>query len=264
MGSWNDDDDSVWSDVRRFADRHIRVFTIGLCVLTIPLALFFLLPTILVATATPITTPVRLKATLSLTYLDKQGKVIGRQGPVAGQYVRLTQLPAYLPQAFIAMEDRRFYAHHGVDLLGLSRAAYTDLRARRFVAGGSTISQQTAKNIFLWQGESVSRYIRKIPEAYFTAMIELIWGKKRILEVYLNTIEMGKGIYGIEAAARQYYHKHAKVLTQSEAANIIACLPNPKVYTIKPQSRFVAWKSQWILRQMRNIEDDPGVQALTR
>jgi monofunctional biosynthetic peptidoglycan transglycosylase len=95
-------------------------------------------------------------------------------------------------------------------------------------------------------------------------MIELIWGKKRILEVYLNTIEMGKGIYGIEAAAQQYYHKHAKDLTRYEAATIIACLPNPKVYTVKPPGRFVAWKSQWILKQMRNIEDDPDVFALTK
>jgi monofunctional biosynthetic peptidoglycan transglycosylase len=116
----------------------------------------------------------------------------------------------------------------------------------------------------LWRGEGFIRYIRKGSEAYFTQLIEWIWGKNRILEVYLNTIEMGKGIYGIEAAARQYYHKPAKNLTRNEAAAIIACLPNPKMYTVKPQSRFVAWKSQWILRQMRNIEADSDVQALMK
>jgi len=108
------------------------------------------------------------------------------------------------------------------------------------------------------------KYVRKAPEFYYTQLIEWIWGKQRILEVYLNTIEMGKGIFGIEAAAQQYFHKSAKNLTRSEAAQIIACLPNPKVYTVKPQSRFVSWKSKWILRQMNNIQDDPDIQALIK
>lgn len=108
------------------------------------------------------------------------------------------------------------------------------------------------------------RYVRKVPEVYFTFLIELIWGKKRVLEVYLNTIEMGKGIYGIEAAAQVYYHKPAKSLSKNEAANIIACLPNPKIYTVKPRSRFVAWKSQWILEQMNNIQSDPDVRTLIK
>src|SRR6186713_168052 len=143
-----DADDSFWNEARRFADRHVRVCTWALCLLIVPVALLFLVPSILVATAAPITAPVWLKTTLSLTFLDKTGKAIGRQGPVAGQYTRLSQMPGYLPQAIIAMEDRHFYSHHGVDFLGLSRAAFTNLKARRVVAGGSTITQQTAKLLF--------------------------------------------------------------------------------------------------------------------
>jgi monofunctional biosynthetic peptidoglycan transglycosylase len=197
--------------------------------------------------------------------LTQLGSLIDGDG-LKKDHASYNEISSNAKLAAMASEDQLFPDHHGFDWSAIQKSVQINPKKKNKIAGAgaSTISQQTAKNIFLWQGEGLSRYIRKIPEAYFTAMIELIWGKKRILEVYLNTIEMGKGVYGIEAAARQYYHKHAKVLTQSEAANIIACLPNPKVYTIKPQSRFVAWKSQWILRQMRNIEDDPGVQALTR
>ena len=131
-------------------------------------------------------------------------------------------------------------------------------------SASSTISQQVAKNVFLWQGEGISKYIRKVPEFYFTKMIEWIWGKQRILEVYLNVIEMGKGIYGVEAASQAYFSKNAKAVSRKEAAMIIACLPNPKRFTVKPISRFVAWKSNWILRQMNNIQEDDDIKALVR
>ncbi len=98
--------------------------------------------------------------------------------------------------------------------------------------GASTITQQVAKNVFLWNGGSITRYIRKVPEVYFTKMIEWCWGKKRILEVYLNVIEMGPGIFGVEAAAQKYFGKSAKNLSRSEAAMIIACLPNPKIFSV--------------------------------
>ena len=125
--------------------------------------------------------------------------------------------------------------------------------------GASTISQQVAKNVFLWQGRS---WFRKALEVYFTFMIEWIWGKKRILELYLNISEMGKGIYGIEAASRYYYNKPAKTLTRTEAAKIAACLPNPKEFTIKPLSDHVAHRYQWILGQMNHLQDDPDIQRL--
>ena len=128
-------------------------------------------------------------------------------------------------------------------------------------AAASTISQQVAKNVFLWQGRG---WIRKGLEAYFTFMIELIWGKKRILEVYLNVIEMGRGIYGIEAASRSYFNKPAASLTRMEAAMIASCLPNPKNYTVKPLSNYVAGRRQWVLQQMNNLEGDPDIQNIIK
>ncbi len=108
------------------------------------------------------------------------------------------------------------------------------------------------------------KYVRKVPEAYFTIMIELLWGKRRILEVYINTIEMGPGIFGIEAASQQYFGKSAKNLTRQEAAMIIACLPNPKRFSVKPVSARVAWRYPQVVREMRNIEDDADVQAIIK
>src|SRR5204863_8051251 len=135
--------------------------------------------------------------------------------PVAGQYVRLAQLPAYAPQAVLAMEDRRFYLHHGVDLLGLSRAAYSDLRARRFVAGGSTISQQTAKLLFT---DGSRTFERKLHELANAARLEKSFSKDQILEIYLNRIYLGEGTFGLDSAARNYFGLPAASLTLSQAA----------------------------------------------
>ncbi|HRO43780.1 MAG TPA: transglycosylase domain-containing protein, partial [Flavipsychrobacter sp.] len=106
------------------------------------------------------------------------------------------------------------------------------------------------------------RYVRKAPEAFYTKMIEWVWGKERILEVYLNVIEMGPGIFGIEAAAQKYFHKSSKQLTRQEAAMIIACLPNPKRFTVKPLSKRVQWRTAGIVRQMRFMEQYPPVRKL--
>ena len=127
--------------------------------------------------------------------------------------------------------------------------------------GASTISQQVAKNVFLWQGGG---YFRKGLEAYFTFAIENLWSKKRILETYLNVAEMGRGIFGIQAASRAYFNKDAKDLTRQEAAMIAACLPNPKLYTVKPLSRYVSFRSALLLRQMETLEQDPDIQELLR
>lgn len=181
-------------------------------------------------------------------------------------YVSWDEISPNAKLAAIASEDQLFPDHNGFDWDAMKKSFANDPKKKNRVAGtgASTISQQTAKNIFLWQGEGFMKYVRKAPEFYYTQLIEWIWGKQRILEVYLNTIEMGKGIYGIEAAAQVYFGKSAKNLTRTEAAQIIACLPNPKVYTVKPQSRFVSWKYKWILRQMNNIQDDPDIQALMK
>lgn len=161
--------------------------------------------------------------------------------------------------AVIASEDQLFPDHSGFDWKSINKAMAYNKRKPNRVRGASTISQQTAKNVFLWQGRS---WIRKGFEVYFTFMIELVWGKKRILDVYLNVIEMGKGVFGIEAASQLYFNKPAKNITRTEAAMIAGCLPNPKKYTVKPLSRFVSYKHQWVLRQMNNLEGDPDVQKI--
>lgn len=179
-------------------------------------------------------------------------------------YVSKDEISPNLRLAAMASEDQLFPVHSGFDWKALEKSLNANHAKKGRIRGGaaSTISQQVAKNVFLWQGEGWTRYVRKVPEFYFTKMIEWIWGKQRILEVYLNVIEMGKGIYGAEAASQAYFGKPAKGLTRKQAAMIIACLPNPKVYTVKPLSRFVNWKSNWILKQMNNIEDDKDIQLL--
>ena len=162
----------------------------------------------------------------------------------------------------IASEDQLFPDHNGFDWKSMKKAmAYNKRKPNRSMRGGSTISQQVAKNVFLWQGGG---YFRKGLEAYFTFMIELIWGKKRILEAYLNVIEMGRGIYGIEAASRSYFNKSASLLNRSEAACIAACLPNPKKYSVKPLSGYVASERNRVLQQMNNLEGDPDIQNIIK
>lgn len=162
--------------------------------------------------------------------------------------------------AFLASEDQLFPDHNGFDFKSIKKAMKHN-RKSKSLHGASTISQQTAKNVFLWQGRS---WIRKGLEVYFTFMIELAWGKKRILEVYMNVAETGKGVFGIEAAAKKYFNKPAKNLTRNEAAMIAASLPNPKKYKIKPLSGKVASRAAWILRQMNNLDEDPDIQALIK
>ncbi len=161
--------------------------------------------------------------------------------------------------AVIASEDQLFPDHEGFDWKSIEKARKYNAKKPGRVRGASTISQQVAKNVFLWQGRS---WVRKGLEVYFTFMIEVLWGKKRILEVYLNVIEMGDGIFGIEMAAQKYFNKPAKNLTKQEAAMIAACLPNPKRYKVKPLSSFVAGRSGTIVRQMNNLLGDPDIQRI--
>ena len=163
--------------------------------------------------------------------------------------------------AVIAEEDQLFPDHSGFDWKSIKKAMEYNKKKPNRTRGGSTISQQVAKNVFLWQGKS---FIRKGLETYFTFMIELIWGKKRILEVYLNVIEMGKGIYGIESASQIYFKKSARALTRMEAATIASSLRNPKIFTVVPLSNSVAGRRQWVMRQMNNLEDDPDIQDIIK
>ena len=175
------------------------------------------------------------------------------------EHVSMSSISINAKLAVMASEDQLFPDHNGFDIKSITKALAYNKRKPGRVRGASTISQQVAKNVFLWQGRS---WIRKGLEVYFTFMIELIWGKKRILEVYLNEAEMGKGIYGIEAASRKYFKHSASKLTRSEAAMIAACLPNPVRYTVKPMSRYVAKKYPWVMRQMSNLQGDPDLAPI--
>jgi len=146
-----------------------------------------------------------------------QGKHVERD------WVPLSAIAPAVPRAVIGAEDSRFCSHSGFDLKAIEAAARKNAAGKR-LRGGSTISQQTAKNAFLWPGRS---YLRKGLEAYFTVLIELIWGKPRIMEVYLNIAEMGPGIYGVEAAAQHYYNRSAARLSLTQAARIASILPQP-------------------------------------
>lgn len=171
------------------------------------------------------------------------------------------QMGSQIGLAVMAAEDQLFPDHNGFDVKAIKKAQKHNEKNPNRVRGASTISQQTAKNVFLWQGGG---YFRKGLEVYFTFMIELLWSKERILQTYLNVAEMGPGIFGVQAAAKQYFGKDARNLTRSEAAQIAACLPNPKKYTVKPQSRYVAYRSARILRQMNNLSADPDIKALIK
>src|SRR6201992_1460433 len=173
-------------------------------------------------------------------------------------YVGMKEISPYAKLAVICSEDQLFPDHDGFDFKSIAKAMKHNQKSKS-LHGASTISQQVAKNVFLWQGRD---WIRKGFEVYFTFMIEMIWGKKRILEMYLNVSEMGKGVFGIEAAAHFYFNKPAKSLTRMEAARIAACLPNPKIYTIKPLSSHVASRSAWIIGQMGILQNDPDIKKL--
>ncbi len=169
--------------------------------------------------------------------------------------------------AIIAAEDQLFPAHKGFDWKAVEESLKGERAGksgtRSIGAAASTISQQTAKNVFLWQGKGWSRYVRKVLEIPYTWLIEKIWGKKRILAIYLNVAQTGDGLYGVEAAADTYFDKNAGNLSKGEAAQIAAALPNPVVYTVKPQSSYVRRKSKWILAQMANLDGYPEIQKLT-
>jgi monofunctional biosynthetic peptidoglycan transglycosylase len=164
-----------------------------------------------------------------------------------------------MPLAVMAAEDQVFPDHSGFDWKSIEKAMAYNKRKPGRVRGASTISQQVAKNVFLWQGGG---WFRKGLEVYFTFMIETLYSKKRILELYVNVAEMGEGIFGAEAASQKYFDKPASKLTRAEAAKIAACLPNPKKYTVQPLSNYVSRRSGWVLRQRNNLDGDSDVQQI--
>jgi len=173
-------------------------------------------------------------------------------------YVGRNSVSANARLAVIASEDQLFPDHNGFDFKSIQKAMKHNQK-NRSLHGASTISQQTAKNVFLWQGRS---WLRKTFEVYFTFMIEKIWGKRRILDMYMNVVEMGNGIFGIEAAAKNNFNRPSGSLSRQQAALIAASLPNPKKYTVRPVCRYVSIRSGWVLRQMNNLSADPDIREL--
>ncbi len=174
------------------------------------------------------------------------------------QWVPLEDIAPCMGVAVIASEDQNFPDHFGFDWKAIEKAVAHNEKSRR-KRGASTVSMQTAKNLFLWETRS---WARKGFEAYFTLLIETAWSKKRILEVYLNIVEFGDGIFGVEAASRTYFGKPAKRLSASEAALLAAVLPNPHKYHANAPSEYVRGRQEWILSQMRQLGGDQVVKEL--
>ena len=171
----------------------------------------------------------------------------GKELQLKHDWVSIDEISKNLPLAVVCSEDQNFMNHSGFDMDAIERSVEAAKRGAKRVKGASTISQQTAKNVFLWPGRS---WIRKGFEVYFTVLIEFFWSKERIMEVYLNSIEMGNGIYGAEAAANFYWKTSAKNLSRTQAAAIAAVLPNPRKYSANPPGPYVQERIGWIVGQM--------------
>ncbi|OFX60364.1 MAG: monofunctional biosynthetic peptidoglycan transglycosylase [Bacteroidetes bacterium GWB2_41_8] len=161
-------------------------------------------------------------------------------------WVSIDKISKHLPLAVVCSEDQNFMNHSGFDMKAIEQSLEASKKGKR-LRGASTISQQTAKNVFLWPGRS---WVRKGLEVYFTVLIEFVWSKERIMEVYLNSIEMGNGIYGAEAAANKYWKTSAEKLSRHQAAAIAAILPNPRKYSANPPGPYVQERIGWIVGQM--------------
>lgn len=187
--------------------------------------------------------PVPFTPLMGIRYFENPGEEIRHS------WTPIEEISPNLQLAVVASEDQNFMSHNGFDFEAI-RKAMEENKTRRRPRGASTISQQTAKNVFLWPQSS---WFRKGLEVYFTFLIELVWTKERIMEVYLNSIEMGKSIYGAEAAADFWFGKNAGNLSVAEAAAIAAVLPNPREYSANPAGNYVQQRKNWIQRQMQNL-----------
>ena len=174
------------------------------------------------------------------------------EGKIDKDWKSLEEIGKNMPLAVVTAEDQKFAEHFGFDMEAIEKAMkYNEKHKGKKVKGASTISQQTAKNVFLWPGRS---WIRKGLEVYFTFVIEICWSKERIIEVYLNVIEMGPGVYGAEAAAQYYFNKSSSKLTKKEAATIAAILPNPIRWSASRPTPYIIKKRNWIVRHMKYMD----------
>ena len=187
-------------------------------------------------------TPVFYTPLMAIRYVEDTSKTKS----VQHNWVAFKAISVHLKKAVICSEDQKFVTHNGFDMVAIENAYLNNQKGKR-IKGGSTISQQTAKNVFLWPNRS---WLRKGLETYFTFLIELFWSKERILEVYLNSIEMGKGIYGAEAASQYWFKISAKKLRNDQAAAIAAVLPNPRAYKANPATKYISKRKRWIVKQM--------------
>ena len=165
------------------------------------------------------------------------------------QWVPLEQISRHVLQAAVASEDQKFLDHNGFDLQAIEKALVYNSKGKK-IRGASTISQQTAKNVFLWSGRS---WFRKGLESGFTVLIEAVWGKRRILEIYLNSIEFGPGVFGVEAAAQRYFKRSAAQLTAQQAALLVTVLPNPRRFLLQRPSPYMVKRQLWVQKQMRQL-----------
>ncbi len=177
----------------------------------------------------------------------------GKDMKLKKDWVSYDEISPALPLAVVAAEDQLFLNHYGFDFTAIEKALKNNEKKskRKKMKGASTISQQTAKNVFLWPSRT---WVRKGFEVYFTGLIEICWSKQRILEVYLNVVEMGDGVYGAEAAAQYHFKRSAAKLNREQSALIAACLPNPRKFSASKPSGYVSGRQSWILRNMNNIE----------
>ena len=197
--------------------------------------------------------PVYLTPLMVMRCVEQIGE--GKSVKLKHHWVPLEEISPQLPMAVMASEDAKFLQHHGFDYQAIEHAAKRNRQhPEKRKLGASTISQQTAKNVFLWPGRS---WVRKGFEVYFTAMIELMWSKQRIMEVYLNSIEMGDGIYGAQAVAEEHFGTDASELSKAQCALIAATLPNPRKFSSKEPSSYMRKRQSRIMREMRYVDRLP-------
>jgi penicillin-binding protein 1A len=225
-------------------------FAIAMAALAVPLALLYLLPQILGLFAPRLDPRLDLYAVnrpTAFTFLDAAGNDVGHRGAIVGERLKLEEMPAYLPAAFVAMEDRRFYSHNGIDPVGLTRALLRDLKAGHWVAGGSTISQQTAKIVYTQQERTVSRKLTELVDA---AGLEESLSKKQILELYLNRLYLGSASYGVDGAARTYFGVSARNVTLAQAAMLATLTRAPSVFSPRRDLLAAQQRATWVLDAM--------------
>ncbi|HEX3673011.1 MAG TPA: PBP1A family penicillin-binding protein [Rhizomicrobium sp.] len=246
--------DAAARALNRFLRRNRGLLaTLGIAVaaiLLVPVALIYMAPVVLGWFAAPLDTSRDLYSVnrpVAFTFLDAQGREAGHRGALVGDRLTLDEMPSYLPAAFIAMEDRNFYHHNGIDPRGLIRALLTNLRAGHVVAGGSTITQQTAKIIFTSQERTVSRKLTELMEA---AALEKALSKKQILELYLNRIYLGSGAWGVDGAAHVYFGKSARDVTLAEAAMLATLTRAPSHFTPRHDLAAAQARATIVLRTM--------------